>query len=396
MSLAALPQLQPGPRIEVARSLGYRPTLAWLKVVAPGLYPLIRLPVIAVIVFASATVDVALILGPTLPPTLSVRVLAWFNDPDLSFRFVAAAGALLQLGTSLLAVSIWLLLEKSFALLWRFWLSAGGRNIGEGTAFVIGRSAMPTVLLVIAGSLVALLINAFSGPWRFPSSLPSSWTLQHWTNSFQDLMTPLSNTLVISVCSTVIALALVVATLESEQLSDRKLSTPVWLLYLPLLIPQLVFLFGIIVLTEFAAWQASMSLVIFGHLLFVIPYVFLSLSEAYRQLDPRWSQVASTLGASQFKSFWRIRMPLLLAPCLTAVAIGMAISISLFLPTQLLGAGRITTITSEAVALTSGASRNLISVWAIVQLSLPMLGFLAALFIPKFVWRNRIGMQEAR
>jgi putative thiamine transport system permease protein len=154
--------------------------------------------------------------------------------------------------------------------------------------------------------------------------------------------------------------------------------------------------FGIIVLTEIAGWQANLGLVIFGHLLFVLPYVFLSLSEAYRQLDPRWTQVASTLGASQLKSFWQIRIPLLLAPCLTAVAVGMAISITLFLPTQLLGAGRFTTITTEAVALTSGASRNLISVWAIVQLLLPILGFMMALFIPKFVWRNRSGMIDTR
>jgi len=396
MSLAALPQLQTKQRVEVARTLGYRPTVAWLKVIAPSLYPLIRLPVIAVIVFASATVDVALILGPTLPPTLSVRVLAWFNDADLNLRFLAAAGALLQLGTSMLAIAIWLVLEKLAAILWKFWLGTGNRDKGENLASAIGRSAMPAVLIVVAGSLLALLINAFAGVWRFPSAVPTDWTIQHWLNSLANLATPLFNTIVISVSSTLLALLLVIATLESERLSGNKKSTAIWLLYLPLLVPQLVFLFGFIVMTEFAGWQPNMSLVIFGHLLFVLPYVFLSFSEAYRQLDPRWSQVASTLGASQFKSFWRIRIPLLLAPCLTAVAIGMAISISLFLPTQLLGAGRITTITSEAVSLTSGASRNLISVWAIVQLSLPMLGFMAALFIPKLVWRNRRGMQETR
>lgn len=396
MSLAALPQLHPRQRVEVARTLGYRPTIAWLKVIAPSLYPLVRLPVIAVIVFASATVDVALILGPTLPPTLSVRVLSWFNDPDLNLRFLAAAGALLQLGTSMLAIAIWLALEKLCSALWRFWLGTGNRERGERLAFAIGRSAMPIVLMVVGGSLLALLTNAFAGPWRFPSALPSAWTMQHWFNSIQDLSTPLFNTLVISVLATLFALVLVIAALESERQSGNQKSTAMWLLYLPLLVPQLVFLFGILVITEFAGWQANLSLVIFGHLLFVLPYVFLSFSEAYRQLDPRWSQVASTLGASQLKTFWRIRIPLLLAPCLTAVAIGMAISISLFLPTQLLGAGRITTITSEAIALTSGASRNLISVWAIVQLSLPILGFMAALFIPKFVWRNRSGMIETR
>ena len=297
---------------------------------------------------------------------------------------------------SLIAVAIWLVLEKLVGLLWRFWLAAGNRNTGESLAFVIGRGAMPTVLMVIAGSLLALLTNAFAGPWRYPSAAPSSWTIQHWANSLSDLSAPLFNTVLISVSSTLLALILVAATLESERQSGKGKSTVMWLLYLPLLIPQIVFLFGIIVLTEFAGWQANLSLVIFGHLLFVLPYVFLSFSEAYRQLDPRWTQVASTLGASQLKSFWQIRIPLLLAPILTALAIGMAISISLFLPTQLLGAGRITTITTEAVALTSGASRNLISVWAIVQLSLPIVGFMMALFIPKFIWRNRSGMIDTR
>lgn len=393
MALAALPQLQPAPRLKVARSLGYRPTIAWLKVVAPSLYPLIRLPILAVVVFASATVDVALIIGPTLPPTLSVRILTWFNDPDLNLRFLAAAGALLQLGVSLFALGIWLILERIVRVLWRRWLDAGERLFGESALFALGRVAMPGVLLIITGSLLALFINAFAGPWRFPSALPSSWTLQHWANSYQDLLQPLSNTILIGLISTLIALLLVIATLESERSSGRNNSMPAWLLYFPLLVPQVVFLFGIIVLSEFAAWQASMSLVIFGHLLFVVPYVFLSLSEAYRQLDPRWSQVAATLGSSQFKAFFRVRLPLLIAPCLTAAAIGMAISISLYLPTQLLGAGRITTITSEAVALTSGASRSLISVWAVVQLSLPMIGFMLAIFVPRILWRNRTGMR---
>ncbi len=396
MSLAALPQINPAQRIKIARSLGYAPVIAWLKVVAPCLYPLIRLPVLAVIVFASATVDVALILGPTLPPTLSVRILSWFNDPDLSYRFLAAAAALLQLLISLAAVCAWLLLEKLAMLLWRFWLDSGNRASAESFFYSIGRCAMPSVLLVIAGSLVALLLNAFAASWRFPSLLPTSWTLRHWTSTWNELLAPLANTLVISISATVTALILVVATLEFERRRRIKKTTALWLLYLPLLIPQVVFLFGVVVLAESVHWQANRSLVIFGHLLFVLPYVFLSFSEPYRQLDPRWSQVASALGASSFKSFWRIRIPLLLSPCLTAIAIGMAISISLFLPTQLLGAGRITTITTEAVALTSAGSRNLIAVWAVVQLSLPMLGFMTALFIPKLLWRDRAGMREIR
>ncbi len=96
MSLAALPQVQASERLAVARTLGYRPVTAWLKAVAPALYPLIRLPVYAVIAYASSVVDVALILGPTNPPPLGVAILRWANDPDLeriSGRQCRRAGA---------------------------------------------------------------------------------------------------------------------------------------------------------------------------------------------------------------------------------------------------------------------------------------------------------------
>ena len=398
LTLAALPQTNPAERVAISRSLGYRPTVAWLKTVAPSLYPLVRLPVFAVIVFASATVDVALILGPTLPPTLSVMILGWFNDPDLNNRFLAAAAALLQLGVSLLAIGLWIALEKVTAMLWRYWVDGGSRCSGEKICFYIGRTGAPLALCIAAASFIALLLNAFAGFWRFPNSFPDNWTLRHWATVLPDLATPLTNTISISVLATAVAIALAIAALESEQQfkqrHGRAGSSALWLLYLPLLVPQVVFLFGIVMFTELIQWPPNLLLVIFGHLLFVLPYVFLSLSEAYRRLDPRWPQLAATLGSSPGRTFWRIRLPLLLAPCLTAIAIGLAISISLFLPTQLLGAGRVTTVTTEALAMASGGSRNIVAVWAVIQALLPMLGFIAALFIPKMLWRNRAGMKE--
>ena len=128
MALAALPQCDPQRRVAMARSLGYSPAVAWLLTVLPALYPLVRLPVYAVIAFASATVEVSMILGPTLPPTLSVAVLQWFSDPDLAWRFQAAAGALLQLGATAFAMLLWRGLEALAAVLGRRWQAAGRRR----------------------------------------------------------------------------------------------------------------------------------------------------------------------------------------------------------------------------------------------------------------------------
>ncbi|MDN6321526.1 MAG: ABC transporter permease subunit [Halomonas sp.] len=389
MSLAALPQLAPEKRLMMARSLGYSPTIAWLKTVLPSLYPLIRLPVYAVIAYASSVVDMALILGPTLPPTLSVSILSWFNDPDITRRFMASAGAVLQLGVTLAALLSWWLLEQLTRTLSRRWLTNGSRQRGEIALRAIGRSALLFSSLTALAALVGLGLFSLAGFWRFPELLPQSFTLDHWQRSGPMLATPLLNTALIGLISTTLATALVLATLENEHRQYLQPKRALWLLYLPLLVPQIAFLFGLIVAAESMGVRPQLGLVIAGHLLFVLPYVYLSLAETYRRLDPRWLQVARSLGVSRNAAFWRVRLPLLLAPLLTAFAVGLAISIGQYLPTQLLGAGRVTTVTTEAVALAAGSNRRLIGVWALVQAGLPLIGFMLALSLPRLVGVHR-------
>jgi putative thiamine transport system permease protein len=171
-------------------------------------------------------------------------------------------------------------------------------------------------------------------------------------------------------------------------------SRALMLLYAPLIVPQIVFLFSFVVAAEWGGLPPALPLVVIGHLLLVFPYVYLSLAEPYRRLDRRWFLTAQSLGADGNRSFWRIRMPMLLAPILTAAAVGFAVSIGLYLPTLMLGAGRIATLTTEAVALGAGGDRRSVGVWAMLQTLLPVLGFALALVIPRFLWRHRRAMRE--
>ena len=389
MSLAALPQLAAEKRLMLARSLGYSPTIGWLKAVLPSLYPLIRLPVYAVIAYATSVVDMALILGPKLPPTLSVSILAWFNDPDISQRFMASAAAVLQLGVTAAALLCWWLLEQLIRRLTRYWLINGSRQRGEIILRLVGRSALLLASITALAALVGLGLFSLAGFWRFPEVLPQMLTLDHWQRSGPMLSTPLINTALIGLVSTALATALVLATLENEQRQHTQPKRALWLLYLPLLVPQIAFLFGLVVAAESLGIRPQPSLVVAGHLLFVLPYVYLSLAETYRRLDPRWLKVARSLGVSRSAAFWRVRLPLLLAPLLTAFAVGLAVSLGQYLPTQLLGAGRVTTVTTEAVALASGSNRRLIGVWALVQAGLPLVGFMLALGVPRLLAARR-------
>jgi putative thiamine transport system permease protein len=87
--------------------------------------------------------------------------------------------------------------------------------------------------------------------------------------------------------------------------------------------------------------------------------------------------------------FWRVRLPLLLQPVLGAAAIGFSVSVAQYLPTQFAGAGRLPTLTTEAIGLAAGSDRRLIGVYGFAQAALPLAAFALALVLPGMVDRLR-------
>jgi putative thiamine transport system permease protein len=73
----------------------------------------------------------------------------------------------------------------------------------------------------------------------------------------------------------------------------------------------------------------------------------------------------------------------------------MAVSIGQYLPTLLAGGGRVETVTTAAVALSSGGDRRLVGAYALLQAVLPFLGFALALAVPRILWRDRRLMRAA-
>ena len=175
--------------------------------------------------------------------------------------------------------------------------------------------------------------------------------------------------------------------LENEQRHGLHVSNRgLWLIYAPLLVPQMSFLFGLQVLLVAVGLDGSWVGLAWSHLLFVLPYVFLALADPFRRLDERYARSARCLGASPNRVFWRIKLPMLRRPVLAAFAVGFAVSAAQYLPTLFAGAGRFATLTTEAVGLAAGADRRVIGLYALVQAILPLLPFLLA--VPAFGWRR--------
>lgn len=394
VSLAALPQVDVLASRQLSAALGYGRIAGFLFLLWPGIYRQIRFAVYAVLAYSSSVVDVALILGPSLPGTLATRLLEWMNDPDLSKRFLASAGAILQLGVTATALVCWYAVERMGGALLAALRDRGHRFRNDRSLRITAATAVMFICITVFSGIVLLAAWSVAGPWQFPDLMPQKLTLRTWENALPRIGAALVTTLAAGVLSTLIAVVLTIGCLERETQTGRNGGqNALLLLYLPLMVPQITFLFGLQILFIGSGSSYRFAALVLVHLVFVLPYVFLSLSDAWRHFDRRYDVLAAALGSSRFSALIAIRLPMLTRAILTAFAVGFAVSVGQYLPTVLIGEGRLQTITTEAVALASGGNRRVIGVYALLQTLLPFIAFAVASFVPALLYRKRRAMQ---
>lgn len=391
MTLAALNQIPTVALMAMARSLGQPAPVAFLKIVFPLVYRQIRLPVLAVLAYAMSVVDIAILLGPERRPPLAVLVVRWIFDPDLAKVFPAAAAACLVLICTAAALLLWLAAERAIGPVQRRWAASGRRS--GAAAIRLGALALPALLALAGLSLAAAALWSVAGPWRFPDLLPAQFALSTWVAQRASLAAPFRATLALAVAATSLSLLLSVAALEAVARHGRAARQGLLAFtLLPLLVPQASFLFGAQVVLLSLGLDGGWVALIWAHLVFVLPYVLLSLTVPYATLDPRLAHTAACLGASSFRILMTVKLPILLRPLLSATAVGIAVSAGQYLATLFAGGGRMATLATEAVTLASGGDRRVMGVFAVAQSGLPIVFFAMALLLPRLVWRRRAAL----
>mgnify|MGYP001799361231 FL=1 len=395
ITLAALGQADAQRSVTISQALGYGRVTGWLKTVFPRVYAQIRPPIYVVLAYSMSVVDVAVILGPNTPPSLSVQIVKWMSDPDLAMRLEGAAGALVQLGLVIGALVFWRLCEVVVGRLGQRWIASGARGRFDPLVAELALLAGAASALAVLLGMVVLTIWSFAGFWGFPDALPDQLTWRNWMRFGPGTLEALAETALIAITVALAALVLTIGCLEAEYRYGLSFSArAVWLLYLPLLVPQTAFLPGLQTLMLNIGADEGRFPVMLAHLVFVLPYVFLSLADPFRAWDTRMGTIAAALRASPNGVLWRVRLPMLLRPILTALAVGLAVSVGQYLATLLIGGGRVATLTTEAVALASGGDRRAIGVYGLMQTGAALVPFALALLVPAIVWRNRKGLRD--
>ena len=358
----------------LAQTLGYSPQRAWWRVVWPQLAPRLFWPLLAVLAYGLTVVDMALVIGPASPPTLAVLAWQWLQDADLAVNARGAvAGGVLALAVLGAALG-WRALQLVMAKRARRASGARGRPTSAS-------SSLPGLWLlggVYAAVLLALAVGSVAGVWRFPALWPDALTAQAWLSVWASVDT-VGTTLGLALASTALALVWCVAWLElSPRHWDNTLRP---LLYLPLVLPAVLWVVGLYSVALQWRLEGQWLGLLLAHTVMVLPYVLLALSPAYLGFDPRAAQLSDSLGHSRAAFLWRVKWPLLRRSLAASAAVGFAVSVTQYLPTLYIGAGRFATVTTEAVTLAAGAQRSLTSAYAGLQFLLPVLAFGLAAWI---------------
>ena len=359
--------------LALARSLGYVDIEARLKLLAPQWLARARLAIIAVLVYGIGNVELALVLGPTAPPLLPVLVLDLLTHPDLTRRLDGAAAALLLMALTALGYAAYRGGAALAGLAFRTWLATGPTPTLTRWLARTGDLATALLLAFLALTFIVLALWSLAGPWRFPDPLPAILHLDLWQRRAPVLLLHAGTTALIAITTALIALAVVLLWLETT----GRTTPPIWL-WLPLVVPQIAFLFGLQVLMLIIGLHPGLGPVVLAHLLFVLPYTALLVADSWANLDPRWAAMARSLGHGPWTTFWKVKLPLLKAPLALALAVGMSVSVALYLPTLFAGGGRITTLATEAVTLAQGGDRRLASATGLVLAVLPLVALLFA------------------
>ncbi len=366
----------------VGLSLGHTMTSIWQRLYLPQIVPKLVWPLFVVFAYAATVVDMALVIGPTQPPTLATLVWADINDSQVLNNARGAAGAwLLTVAIAIVALGVWGLANVIFSR--REWLTVGPAPRALIKVFFFARLKFSSLISVYLIITVLLVILSFAALWPFPNLWPEILSISAWSRVGLDPSAFFTSG-VLAVSTTVTAFALVIAWMETQpQMRDKYVTL---LSATALGVPAIVLALG-----QYRAFlQLGLTGSTFGlflaHLLPVTAYMFIVLVGPYRSFDSRWQASASGLLASFPRFFWAIKLPLLKAPLLAASAIGFAVSFGQYVPAQLISAGRYSTLPMEAVTLTSGTNRPLTAAFTLLLMVPPLLVFMAAAHFGKSRW----------
>ncbi|WP_341732663.1 ABC transporter permease [Microcoleus sp. EPA2] len=205
---------------------------------------------------------------------------------------------------------------------------------------------LPILILII----YSFNSSKFNAIWRgftldwYRSLFSDVGTLGMASSSSAGIWTALNNSLLIATISTLLATVLgtaIALALERFHFPGRKAVET--LLFLPIIMPEITIGISLLVfftlvfriLENLTGIRINLGLptVIIGHVTFNISFVTITVRARLAELDPILEQAAFDLGANEWRTFWRITLPLIWPSVFSGALLAFTLSLDDFVVT---------------------------------------------------------------
>jgi thiamine transport system permease protein len=347
-------------RIAAARSLGATPWRAFWRIEWPAIAPALMSALCLVFLYCFAGFGLALVLGGQRYATVEVEIYTLVAyELKLADAGALAVGVLLMTGA---VATVYALIEKR--------LATPSRAVGQAKRRPVGAAQWLAVAAALAllGTICMAPLAAIA--WRALLAGPAAWAVLLEADTGAALWNTLRFSIAALLLATLLGLLHALAARGSVALRAAA--------FLPFVVSPVMVAFGLLLL--YPQWTASLPLLVAAYALLAFPFVAKSLAAALDNLPAAWAQAARTLGASPWRVFWRVTLPLVGPALQRGMAFAAATAVGEFAVTLFLSRPEWTTLSTliyQRLARPGASNLDAAMVLATLLMALALLAFVA-------------------
>ena len=345
-------------RVAAARTLGATPWRVFLRVEWPAIAPWLMSALCLVFLYCFSGFGLALVLGGQDYATVEVEIYTLVAH-ELQLAQAGSLALWVLVLTGLVAL-VYATIEQRLATPARADVVARRKPQGAGQWAVVW-AAWAVLVVFCAAPLLAIV-------WRAGFAGAQAWSVLLDDATLDAVWNSLRFTVLAVALATVLGLAHALAARQSLLLRT--------LAFLPFVVSPVMVAFGLLLL--YPQWTDSFSLLVCAYALLAYPFVAKALAAGLDSMPAHLAQAARTLGASPWRVFWRVTLPVLRPALRRGVAFAAATAVGEFAVTLFLSRpewGTLTTLVYAYLGRPGTANRDAALVLACLLMVLALCAF---------------------
>lgn len=252
---------------------------------------------------------------------------------------------------------------------------------------MLKKARIVLIIIFIFLPIVLIFLLSFFNQYRYPSLLPSEFSIRNWSDVLADsfvlssivqgVVVALGTALFATFCGFLVARAITTSSLGLAKILRKIYS-------LPLFIPAIALFIGVHQVSIYLSFANTVIGVIFAHSLISIPYCTNICLSYFEGIGVDMEGVARLLGCSNRLLWFRLLIPLMKPAIVLSLSMGFLLSFSEYFATAIIGGGKVVTLSGVLYPLISNGNLQKSSALSVEFVLINLLVFgLADIFVKK-------------